>query len=145
MKKILFTLFFVFSLTLSALSQERPKIFIAPMENSLNEFLTAAFIKEKVPVTVLTTDEGADYIVTGVSIKGEGKWYDTVFGTEKDRNQGSIKLIKVADKSLAWAGSAGDKRGFWDPVWAKTGQEKVAKRLAKSIKKEYFQKVLKLK
>lgn len=131
---------FVISLafTFSSFSQDKPKVFIAPMENGLNEFLTAAIIKQKVPVTVVISDEGADYVIRGTSIKGEGKWYDTVFGSEKDRNQASITLLKVSDKSIAWAGSAGDKKGFWDTAWSKGGQRKVAERLAKALKKEFF-------
>lgn len=125
-------------LSVTAFSQTKPTVFIAPMERGLNEFLTAAFIKKKVPVQLVISEEGAEYILKGVSIKGESKWYDTVFGDEKDRNQGSITLLRVSDKSIAWAGSAGDKRGFWDPVWARTGQRKVAERLAGKIKKEYF-------
>lgn len=128
---------FVFCIGINA---QQPKLFIAPMENGLNDFLTAAFVKEKVPIQIILSEEGADYIITGKAIKGEGKWYDTVFGSEKDRNQGSITLLKVSDKSIAWAGSAGDKRGFWDTAWSKGGQRRVAERLAKSIKKEYFRK-----
>jgi len=108
------------------------------MERGLNDFLTAAFFKKQVPVQIVVTEEGAEYILKGISIKGESKWYDTVFGDEKDRNQGSITLLRVSDRSIAWAGSAGDRRGFWDPVWTRTGQRKVAERLAKKIKKEYF-------
>ncbi len=88
-------------------------------------------------LSVISEDE-AEYIITGIAIKGTGKWYDTVFGSEKDRNQGSIKLLKVSDKSLVWAGAAGDKRGFWSPAWTKTGLNKVALRLAKKMEKEYF-------
>lgn len=119
-------------------AQDRPRLFIAPMENGLNEFLTAAIIKVKLPVQLVISDENADYVIIGKAIKGEGKWYDTIFGTEKDRNQGSITLLKASDKSIVWAGSAGDKRGFWDTAWSKGGQRRVAERLAKQLKKEYF-------
>lgn len=139
MKKNKFLFIALFLLLCGAVSaQTQPKVFIAPMENGLNEFLTAAIIKKKVPVTIVISETDAEYIITGVTVKGDGKWYDTVFGSEKDRNQGSIKLLRVSDKSLVWAGSAGDKRGFWSPAWSKTGLNKVALRLAASMKKNYF-------
>jgi hypothetical protein len=137
MKKItLFTiLIFIFCAVISARNQ--PKIFIAPMENGFDSFIAAALIKNKVPVTITTEEDQAEYIITGSAVKGENKWYDTVFGAERDRNQGSIKLLRVEDKSIVWAGSAGDK-SFWWGAAKRGGQSKVANRLARQLKKEYF-------
>ncbi len=107
------------------------------MDEGFHTFITASLIREKVPVTVTADEAEADFIITGNSVKGNNKWYDTVFGSEKDRNQGSIQMIRVSDKSVVWAGSAGDK-SFWFNEFKKGGKQKVADRLAKRMKKEYF-------
>jgi hypothetical protein len=138
MKQLFLLLMLTFGLFFNLQAQDKPRVFIAPMENGFNEFLTAAIIKEKIPVQLVITDEGADYLITGSLVKDESKWYDTLFGTEKDRNSASITLLRLSDKSIVWAGSAGDKMGFWDTAWSKTGFRKVASRLAKSLKKDFF-------
>ena len=56
------------------------KIFIAPMEGDLHPFIAAEIIKKKLPVTVVTEESEAEFILTGASIKGDDKWYHTVFG-----------------------------------------------------------------
>lgn len=117
-----------------------PKVYITPMENNFHTFLAAAIVERKVPVVLVSTDEAADYIIVGASVKGDNKWSDTIFGNEKDRNQGSITLVKKSDKTIAWAGSAGDK-SFWVPGWISSGQKKVAQRIVDKMKKDYFKKI----
>lgn len=127
-------------LVLSLISYgQKPKVFVAPMEEGFDNFITAALIKNKVYVDITTDESQAEYIITGNSVKGQNKWYDTVFGAERDRAQGSIRLLKVADKSVAWAGSAGD-RSIWWGAMKRGGQEKVANRLARKLKTEFFNK-----
>lgn len=131
-------LFVALILTLSTIAlAQQPKVFIAPMEEGFDGFITAALIKNKVPVSITTDESQADYIITGGAVKGQNKWYDTVFGAERDRNQGSIKLLKVSDKTIVWAGSAGDRSVWWGAA-KRGGQSKVANRLARLLKKDYF-------
>lgn len=132
-------LFFVFNINAQTTEKELPKIFVAPMKDSFDSFVTAAIIKRKVPVSIVTNEELADYVLAGNTITGEHKWYDTVFGDDKDRVQGTLQLLRISDKSLVWAGSAGDKT-YWFRAWRKTGQIKVAQRLADLLRKEYFNK-----
>ena len=118
-------------------SSSLPRVFIEPMERDFNTFLTAAIMKLKTPVLIVSTSEGADYVISGTSAKGDNKWSDTIFGNEKDRNQGSISVVRTSDKTIAWAGSAGDKSTFFSGLRG-TGQKKVAERIAKKLKKELF-------
>ena len=122
--------------------QEMPKVYIVPMEDGFETFLAAAFIKKEVPITMTLEEEAATYIIIGSTAKGTNKWYDTVFGSEKDRNQGSIRLIRKEDKSVEWAATAGDK-SRWFVGWKKGGKEKVANRLAKKLKKHFSDKAKK--
>ncbi|MGI8786804.1 MAG: tetratricopeptide repeat protein [Pyrinomonadaceae bacterium] len=111
----------------------KPKIFIAPTQDGFGNFISAALLENKVPVQITASEEAADYIIVSSSAKGQNKWYDTVFGTEKDRNQGSIKVIRVSDKTVVWASASGDK-SFWFSEFKSMGQSKVANRLARKLK-----------
>jgi hypothetical protein len=119
MKKILLSCL-VLLLTLSALAQSPSaskvpsgsKIYISKMENDLDGFITTEIIKKKLPVTIVTEDTAADFILVGGSIKGDDKWYHSVFGG-KDKNEGNVQLLSVKDKTVVWAGEAGDRSLWW--------------------------------
>ncbi len=68
------------------------KVFIAPMEGSLDGFIAPEIIKKKLPLKVVTDEKDADYILSGASIKADDKWYHTVFGG-KDKNEGNVRLL----------------------------------------------------
>ena len=115
---------------------EGAKLFIAPMEGDLHPFIAAEIVKKKLPVVVVTEEKDAEFILTGASIKGDDKWYHTVFGG-KDKNEGSVQLISVKDKTMVWAGEAGD-RSIWWGSWSRGGQRKVADRIVNKMKKDLF-------
>jgi abortive infection bacteriophage resistance protein len=77
--------------------------------------------------------------LSGLLKRAINKWSDTIFGKEKDRNQGSIKVINRKDKTVVFAAASGDK-SFWFSGMKKTGQKKVAQRLADKLK-DYFKSV----
>ncbi len=83
-----------------------------------------------------TAEDGADYILAGASIRADDKWYHSVFGG-KDKNEGNVQLLKVADKSMVWAGEAGD-RSLWWGAWSRGGQRKVAQRIVSKLKHDLF-------
>lgn len=112
------------------------KVFIAKMEGELDGFVSAQILKKKIPVTVVTDEAQADFIMTGGAVKGIHKWYDTVItGGERDRNQGNITIVSVKDKSVIWAGEAGD-RSFWWGALKKGGTRKVAERIVNKMKSQ---------
>jgi hypothetical protein len=117
---------------------EGAKFFIAPMEGDLHPFIAAEIVKKKLPVVVVTEEKDADFILTGASIKGDDKWYHTVFGG-KDKNEGSVQLISVKDKTMVWAGEAGDRSLWWGSL-RRGGQRKVADRVVNKMKKDLFKK-----
>ncbi len=108
------------------------KLFIAPMEGNLHPFIAAEILKKKLPVVVVTEDKDADFILTGASIRGDDKWYHTVFGG-KDKNEGRVQLISVKDKTMVWAGEAGDRSLMWGGL-RRGGQRKVADRIVSKMK-----------
>lgn len=111
----------------------KPRMYIAPTQDGFGNFISAAILENKVPVLITTSEEMADYVIVSSSAKGSNKWYDTVFGVEKDRNQGSMKVIRVSDKTVVWASASGDM-SFWFNGIKNMGQSKVANRLARKLK-----------
>src|SRR5262245_18948498 len=112
------------------------KIYIAPMKGNLHPFIATEIVKKKLPVIVVTEKKRADYILAGSFLKGDDKWYHTAFGVT-DNNEGSVQLIKVKDKTLVWAGGAGDRSLFLGG-WSRGGQSKVAGRIVNKMKKDLF-------
>ena len=119
------------------------KFYVAPMPEGFDGFIAAEILKRKLPLTVVDDERAADFIITGATNKGVHKWYDTVFGSgyERDRNQGSIKVVRVKDRTVVWAGEAGD-RSFWFGAWKKGGQRKVADRIVGKMTSQYIKKSL---
>lgn len=113
------------------------KVFIAPMEGNLNGFIAPEIIKKRVPLTIVTDEKDADYVLTGGSIKADDKWYNAAFGG-KDKNEGNVQLLSVKDKQMVWAGEAGDRSMWWGSL-KRGGQRKVADRLVKQMKKDLFE------
>lgn len=144
-RQLVVTLTVLLLLTIAALAddkKQKPKIpsgskfFIAPMQGDLHPFIAAEIIKKKLPVVVVMEEKDADYILTGASIKADDKWYHTVFGG-KDKNEGSVQLISVKDKTLVWAGEAGDRSLWWGGM-RRGGQRKVADRIVGKMKDDLF-------
>jgi hypothetical protein len=112
------------------------KLYIAPMEGNLHPFIAAEIMKQKIPVVVVTDETSADFILAGASIRGDDRWFHTVFGG-KDKNEGSVQLLSVKDKTMIWAGEAGD-RSLMFTGFRRGGQSKVADRIVSKMKEELF-------
>jgi hypothetical protein len=54
-------------------------------------------------------------------------------GVERDRNQGNIQIVDVKQKTVVWAGEAGDRSFWWGPL-KKGGTRKVAERTVNKMK-----------
>jgi hypothetical protein len=114
------------------------RVFVAPMDEGFDGLITAQLLSKKIPVVISADEAAADYIITGGTNKGVHKWYDTVItGYERDRVQGSIRLIRVSDKTVVWASDAGDRSFWWGPL-KKGGRRKVAERLVNKMKDKLF-------
>ena len=138
---VLAILALAFTQALAQNKSEKPsladaKIFIEPMQGDLHPFIAAEIVKKKLPVVIVTERINADYILTGSFIKGDGKWNRTALGVT-DKNEGSVQLINVKDKTLVWAGGAGDRSPFLGG-WSRGGQSKVADRIVNKMRKALF-------
>ncbi len=77
--------------------------FIAEMEGNLDGFIAPEIVKRKVPMIVVTDDKEADYVLTGGSIRGDDKWYHTIFGG-KDKNEGNVHVGRAFPRRTAQGG-----------------------------------------
>jgi hypothetical protein len=88
MKHCLFILLAFFTLAIDRVGADGkinkvPKdteIFIAPMEGDLHPLIAAEIVKKRLPVVVVTEEKNADFILSDASIKGDDKWFHTIFG-----------------------------------------------------------------
>ena len=120
--------------------ENNSKIFIAPMESNLDEFIAAEIVKQKVPVELVVEERDAEYVLTGFSQKTEVKWYDVISGSivgGKDRLEASAKLIRVKDKTFIWAGESGDRSLIFGAL-KRGGQRKLAERIVGKLKQDLF-------
>jgi len=113
-----------------------PRLFISPMEGKLDGFIAAEVIKQGLRVRVVLDDKDADLILVGQSLKADDHWYNAVWGG-KDKNEGNVRLIDVRSKTMVWAGEAGDRSLIYG-IYKRGGERKVADRLVRRLKKDYF-------
>jgi hypothetical protein len=113
------------------------RIFVEPMGNNFDRYLVAAISKElNGRITVVTTAADADATFKGGSM-GEAKGTPDVVARRvlgMDVTSGAISLVSKDGKVVLWAGEAGDKSIFLVGA-RRTGQRKVAERLAKDLRK----------
>ncbi len=112
------------------------RIFISAMQGNLDGFISAEIVKRKLPLSLTMDENSADYVLTGSSIKADDKWYHVAFGG-KDKNEGNVALMRVKDKTVVWAGEAGD-RSMWMGGWKRGGERKVADRIVSKMKQDLF-------
>lgn len=140
MRKTLFSLLAAPLLTCTLLAQDfsvprGSTIYIEKMENDLNGYITAELVKQKIPLRIVTTEEDAKLIMTGIATGTEKRsWHEGWLTAEKDKTTGNIMLIDKTTKTLLWASEAGDRSMWWGAM-ARGGPRKVASCLVKNLKK----------
>ena len=113
------------------------RVYIVPMEGNLHGFIAAEIMKKKLPVTIVTEEATADFIIVGSSLKGDNRWYHSAFGTGQDKNEGNIQVISAANRSVIWAGEAGHCSLWWGTL-SRGGQLKIAGQLVSKLKRDLF-------
>jgi len=102
--------------------------------DGFDTYLTAALQKKKVPVTVVTTKEMADYELDGVSDHQKPGWAKTVFlGQIHSDDQASIKLVNLKTGEVVFAYAVNKKNTLHG---RQTAAEACAKHLKDVVSKE---------
>lgn len=131
MKRLLPLLLLTLSLTVTAAFAQTEitnladiqKIYIEPMPNNLNQYLTSEISKQfHGKLTVVLQKSDAEAIMKGVSASAQ------------DTSVGTVQIVDLAGKAVLWSGTArdGDKVLF---NLNHRGEEKVAANLIGQLKK----------
>jgi len=112
------------------------KLFISQMDGGLDGFVAAEILKKKLPITVVTDEKDAEFVLTGGSQKADDHWYNSVVNG-KDKNEGNVRLLNLKEKTLVWAGEAGDRSLWWGSL-KRGGERKVADRIVSKMKHDLF-------
>lgn len=80
------------------------KIYVAPMDDNYNEYLKAAIVAKKVPVTVVENRDQADFEITGHSeTQKAGAAKIIIMGSWHSRESASIKVANLKSGVIAFA------------------------------------------
>lgn len=80
------------------------KIYIAPMDDNYNEYLKAAIVAKKVPITVVENRDQADFEITGHSeTQKAGAAKIIIMGSWHSRESASIKVANLKSGVVSFA------------------------------------------
>jgi len=123
----------------STSAQESPALFIAPTDDNLEAFLSAAMTNKQVPVTVVTKPERATLVLTSSAVDVQQQSAASRFarclvaacGSTKDRGATSVQLEK--GDTVVWSYTVNKGR-------SEKNRQALAEAIAKQMKAEYFHK-----
>jgi hypothetical protein len=108
------------------------KVFITPHESGIHTALAGALSKKKVPVTVVTIEDKADYVITVVGEHKRAGWIRTIRagGYAKGDARASMTVGHRESGEVAFAYNV-EKEGAWNGI--QSAAESCAKHLKKHI------------
>lgn len=117
---------------------DNARVYITHMAGDLDGYIAAELVKQRIPVTVVTEESNADFVLVGESTAEDDHWYDVAFGGFRDRHIGNMRLVDARSKTMVWAGEAGD-RSLLFSAFRRGGQRKVAERIVEQMRKKLYQ------
>jgi hypothetical protein len=119
---------------------DAPTLFITPMDDGFEVYLSAAMHKKQVPVRVMTNAEGADYVlkVAQIEVSKEstgGKIARCLFAYcagISDKASTSVTLVSRSGE-IVWSYSVNKGRG-------EKNRQSMAEAIAKHLKDDYLKK-----
>lgn len=122
------------------IQDSRPSIFIKPTDDGFHTFIAAAIGKKKVPLKVVTKEEGADYVLEATAIETKkvstgAKWVNCLFAyCAGNDDKGSTSVQMTKGDEVVWSYSVNKGRG-------QKNKQSLAESIAKHMKSEYFDKI----
>jgi hypothetical protein len=108
------------------------KVYIEPM-NGFETYMAAAIQKKKVPLTVVSDESVADYVMTGNAEHQKAGWAKVAFtGNIHSDEQASVSMVSTKTKELVFAYAVNKKNTLHGE---QTSAEACAKHLKEKIEK----------
>lgn len=80
------------------------KVFVTPLPDGFETFLTAGIIKKQVPLTVVNNKEKADFEISAISDSEKAGWAKMFFmGSAQSREEASIKVTDLKTDEIVYA------------------------------------------
>lgn len=106
------------------------RIYIAPMSNGFDNYVTAGLQQKKVPVVVVADRSKADYEITGVAETDKAGWAKMLFlGSDQTNETASVKMVNLKTGNVVFAYSV--KKGN-----SVRGKQSAGESCAKHIKQK---------
>lgn len=106
------------------------KVYIAPMAHGFDTYLAAGIIKKKVPVVIVTQEDKADFVISGVSHSKKASWVKMlVAGSDAPSETASMQVVNRKTDVVVFAYS-------WRNSEAVLGLQSAAEACAKRLKKK---------
>ena len=84
-------------------------------------------------MTLVSSEDQAEFIMTGESQDRKSGWSEGWLTTKKDNATGSVTILSAATKNIIWAEEAGDRSLMMGGL-SRGGPRKVASRIADKLK-----------
>jgi hypothetical protein len=111
------------------------RIFVAPISNGFETYITAGIEKKKVPVVVVADRSKADYELTGVSDSDKAGWAKMLFlGSQSTNESASMKIVNLKTGDVVFAYSVNKTNSARGK---QSAGEAVAKHINEKIENRY--------
>lgn len=111
------------------------RIYVAPIQNGFETYITAGLDKKKVPVVVVADRSKADYELTGISDSDKAGWAKMLFlGSQQTNESASIKIVNLKTGNVVFAYSVNKTNSIRGK---QSAGEAVAKHINEKIENRY--------
>jgi hypothetical protein len=111
------------------------RLYVAPISNGFETYITAGIEKKKVPVVVVAERSKADYELTGVSDSDRAGWAKMLFlGSQQTNEAASIKIVNLKTGNVVFAYSVNKTNSVRGK---QSAGEAVAKHINEKIENRY--------
>jgi hypothetical protein len=110
-------------------------MFVAPISNGFETYITAGIEKKKVPVVIVADRSKADYELTGVSDSDKAGWAKMLFlGSQSTNESASMKIVNLKTGDVVFAYSVNKTNSARGK---QSAGEAVAKHINEKIENRY--------